>query len=110
MAFWVEIAAVITKLVAELTAEARDASTVVGALPAVTAGVRSIQKAIFLVVEIATRLERELTKHSTEINYLNKKIANNDAFPNGRWPRSTTTDLSDGSLTDGDDTDWHLRY
>jgi hypothetical protein len=30
-------------------------------------------------------------------------------YPDGHWPR-TTTDLTDGSLSDGDATDWRSKY
>lgn len=50
-----------------------------------------------------------LSTVSVQTNDLNQRLANNDAFPGAQWPRSTA-ELSDASLNDGDDTDWHLRY
>jgi hypothetical protein len=49
----------------------------------------------------------------TEQSDLMAQLADNAAFPGppvGAWPRSTTDNLSDGRLSDGDSTDWQLRY
>jgi uncharacterized protein YukE len=40
---------------------------------------------------------------------LERRISNDVAFPAGAWPRSTTPISADGSTTDGDDTDWHVK-
>lgn len=35
--------------------------------------------------------------------------ADDTAFPGGAWPPAAATDMNDGSITDGDDTDWHIE-
>ena len=40
---------------------------------------------------------------------LRQQLHNSSAYPDGHWPRPTT-DISDGSLSDGDATDWRLKY
>ena len=39
---------------------------------------------------------------------LERQLSNDTAFPAGAWPRSVTSISGDGSISDGDDTDWHL--
>ncbi|GAB3399670.1 hypothetical protein GCM10027569_02190 [Flindersiella endophytica] len=41
---------------------------------------------------------------------LNNRIATNEAFPDGRWPESKASALSDASWQDGDASDWRLNY
>jgi uncharacterized protein YukE len=108
IAFWVAIAGAIVAYVAELIVEAAAAATVVGAPPAAAGGVASTIKVIALVAGFVGLLVTYLTTLSTQYTDLEQRLANNDAFPRGQWPRSTT-DLSDASLNDGDDTDWHIK-
>jgi hypothetical protein len=49
-----------------------------------------------------------LNKANTLDTELEARLSNNTKFPGGEWPTSTS-DLSDGSITDGDDTDWHIK-
>ncbi|MBQ0897729.1 hypothetical protein KBX37_32555 [Micromonospora sp. U56] len=41
---------------------------------------------------------------------MRQKLAGHEPYPRGSWPRSTTTNLEDGSLRDGDGTDWRMKY
>lgn len=109
IAFWVAIAGAIVAFVAELIVEAGAAATVAGAPPAAAGAVASTIKVIAVVAGIVGLLVTYLSTVSVQTNDLNQRLANNDAFPRGQWPRSTT-ELSDASLNDGDDTDWHLKY
>jgi hypothetical protein len=47
----------------------------------------------------------EATNHSGD---LDAQVHDNAAFGNAEWPRSTTRLFADGSIQDGDDTDWHV--
>jgi hypothetical protein len=47
----------------------------------------------------------EATNHSGD---LDTQVHDNAAFGNAEWPRSTTRLFADGSIQDGDDTDWHV--
>jgi hypothetical protein len=40
---------------------------------------------------------------------IESRFFNDSAFPYGAWPPSTTSSSADGSITDGDDTDWHVK-
>lgn len=37
------------------------------------------------------------------------RLGNNAGLPDGRWPSSTARITGDASISDGDETDWHLR-
>jgi hypothetical protein len=40
---------------------------------------------------------------------IERRLTNDKEFPEGTWPRSTTPISADASITDGDDTDWHVK-
>src|SRR5438034_1405101 len=40
---------------------------------------------------------------------LTQKLNEDSAFKGGQWPKATADALTDGSLSDGDDTDWHIK-
>ena len=48
-------------------------------------------------------------ENSVRTAELHGRLSDNSGFEGENWPRPTTEDFSDGSLTDGDDTDWHLK-
>lgn len=105
---WAALAVAVATFVAELLTEAGAAATGVGAPPAAAAASGSAVKVVTLVGAIIGGLVYYLTTLSGECNNLNQRLGENNAFPSGRWPRSTTN-LSDASLNDGDSTDWHIR-
>ena len=61
------------------------------------------------VNEAVTDLATITTDIRDQAAGLQRRLANDTAFPAGRWPRSTTPISGDGSISDGDDTDWHLK-
>jgi hypothetical protein len=108
-AFWIAVLSAIIALVVELTAETAAAATVVGAPPAAAAGGISLGKALGLIAGAASLLYGfVMSDTAPAIKDLRQSLYDATAFPGGRWPRSTT-DMSDGSLSDGDGTDWHLK-
>jgi hypothetical protein len=109
-AFWIAIAALILSLVVELTVESGAAATGVGA-PAAAAGAGiSLAKALALLGAAGSALYAFLANAAlSSMKDLHQQIFNDSAYPDGHWPRSTS-DLSDGSLSDGDTTDWRMRY
>jgi hypothetical protein len=48
-------------------------------------------------------------ENSVRTAELHGRLSDNSGFEGENWPRPTTEDFNDGSLTDGDDTDWHLK-
>lgn len=108
VAFWGSVAAALVALIL----------AVVGAIAALAGGVTApaspvlasagLGGAITLIVAANVALTAELATLATATATLEQRFAADESFPRGSWPRSTA-DLSDASLTDGDDTDWHIR-
>lgn len=42
-------------------------------------------------------------------NAILTRIDDNTGYGEGAWPRSTTDDFADGSVSDGDETDWQVK-
>jgi hypothetical protein len=109
-AFWLAVAALILSLWVELTAESGAAATGVGAPAAAAAAGISLAKALALLGTAGGALYAFLANDAmSSMKDLRQQVHNDSAYPDGQWPRSTT-DLSDGSLSDGDTTDWRMRY
>lgn len=108
-AFWLALLSAVIALVVELTAEGAAAATVVGAPPAAAAGGLSLAKALGIIAAAAGILYGFIVSDTAPaIKDLRQALYDSSAFPGGRWPQSTT-ELSDGSLSDGDGTDWRLK-
>ncbi|PKW18484.1 hypothetical protein [Saccharopolyspora spinosa] len=108
IAFWVALGAALATYVSAMIAAALACATAVGALPGVAAAVTATGVVIAAVAAFATALATYLNTIKTQQASMRQQLANNDAFPGGKWPRSTT-DISDASVTDGDDTDWQVQ-
>src|SRR5262249_39080626 len=107
--FWVAIASAMTALLIELIAEVAAAGTVVGA-PAAAAGAGiSAMKTIAIISAAVAAFDTYLGVVLNQCTAMRENLDSNAAFPNGGWP-GPGTDLSDGSMSDGDGSDWHLRY
>jgi len=107
--FWVAIASAMTALLVELIAEAATAATGVG-VPVAAAGAGiSAAKAIAIISGAVAAFDTYLGVILGQCTAMRENLDSNAAFPNGGWPHPSV-DLSDGSLSDGDGTDWHLRY
>jgi hypothetical protein len=108
-ALWLAILSAIISAVVEYLAESAAASTGVGAPPAAAGAAASTAK-LLAVVSAALDLFFVFIVANTlpVLKELRQNLNDNASFPDGRWPRSTT-DFSDGSLSDGDSTDWHVR-
>jgi len=106
---WLAILSAIIAAVVEYIAEGAAASTGVGAPPAAAGAAASTAK-LLAVVSAALDLFFVFIVANTlpVLKDLRQSLSDNSSFPDGRWPRSTT-DFSDGSLSDGDTTDWHVR-
>lgn len=107
--FWVAIASAMTALLVELIAEVATAATGVGAPVAAAGAGLSAAKAIAIISGAVAAFDTYLGVILGQCTAMRENLASNAAFPNGGWPHPSV-DLSDGSLSDGDGTDWHLRY
>jgi phage-related protein len=109
-ALWLALLSAIISAVVEFLAESAAASTGVGAPPA-AAGAAGTTAKLLAIVSAALDAFVAFIAYKTlpVLKQLAHNLTDNGPFPDGHWPRSTT-DLSDGSLSDGDSTDWHVRY
>lgn len=108
-ALWAGLILAIGAFVLELIAEAAAAATVVGVPPAAAGAGLSTAKVIGVVVGCVGFFVTFAGLIVDSMATLNQTLHADAAFPGGRWPRSTTSDFDDGSLSDGDTTDWRIR-
>jgi hypothetical protein len=108
--FWLALLAGIVSFVLEMIVAAGAASTGVGAPAGAAAGLASTVKVAAWVSALAAGVYAFFANDALAgAKDLHQQLNNSAAYPDGHWPR-TTTDISDGSLSDGDVTDWRLRY
>jgi uncharacterized protein YukE len=108
-ALWLAILSAVISAVVEYIGESAAAATGVGAPPAAAGAAASTAK-LLAVVSAALDLFFVFIVANTlpVLKQLRQNLNDNSSFPDGNWPRSTTG-FSDGSLSDGDTTDWHVR-
>jgi hypothetical protein len=106
--FWAEISVALANLVAALFAAAVSATTAVGAPTAVGFALAALGIFAAAAKSTISALTAVATNAAARAAQLERRLSNDAAFPHGGWPRSTT-DLTDASVLDGDDTDWHVR-
>jgi hypothetical protein len=108
-ALWLAILSAIIAAVVEYLGESAAAATGVGAPPAAAGAAVSTAK-LLAIVSAALDLFFVFIVANTlpVLKELRQNLSDNSSFPDGSWPKSTT-DFSDGSLSDGDTTDWHVR-
>jgi hypothetical protein len=109
IAFWIGVLAAVVPYVIELIAWLAAAITGVGAPPAAAGAGASTLKVIGILATVVTAAIAYLTAISSQYKDLLQRVENNDGFPGGYWPRSTTDIIADGSLQDDKNTNWHLR-
>jgi hypothetical protein len=111
VAFWAGVATAITVLLGELTAAAALTATGVGVPAGVGTASASVTQFVATVGLLGSTLVAYLGDIAQQQSRLATELADNAPFagpPAGHWPVSTTANLSDGSMTDGDDSDWRL--
>lgn len=107
--FWVDVSIAMIGLVVAIVAAAATTPTGVGApigIGFVVAGLSAFVLASGSAWSALNDITNESATRSAEIE---RRLSNDTAFPGGVWPRSTTPISGDGSITDGDDTDWHVK-
>ncbi|MBM2620768.1 hypothetical protein JIG36_35240 [Actinoplanes sp. LDG1-06] len=103
-AMWAGVILAVVSYVAELIAEAGAAATVVGAPPAAAGAGVSTAKVIGLVVACVALFVTFVGTIVDSVTSLNQTLHNG-----GTWPQATTSEFNDGSLSDGDTTDWRYK-
>jgi hypothetical protein len=107
--FWFAVAVAMVGFVVAVASAIATASTGVGAPVGVTIAIAAVGATAVAVNEAVTDLTTITTDIRDQAAGLQRLLTNDTAFPFGRWPRSTTSISGDGSISDGDDTDWHLK-
>jgi hypothetical protein len=111
--FWLGTLIAVGKLVSELIPETAATAVPPTAPVGLSAAVASVAGFIALWGTITWGFYEYVTHMFNEQTNLTNQLANNQAFPGppiGAWPKSTTEDFSDGTLSDGDKSDWQMRY
>ncbi|MEV8506290.1 hypothetical protein AB0368_15850 [Actinoplanes sp. NPDC051475] len=106
---WIGVIAAVASYLIELVAESGAAATVVGAPPAAAAAGVSTAKVIGLVIAAIGVFATYAALLADSISTMRQTMYANSAFPDGKWPTSTAADFNDGSLSDGDTTDWRIK-
>ena len=107
--FWRDVEGALLTLLTGLAAAVAAAAGVITAPVAVgiAAGLLLVFKdAVISQINMFTDISNEISIRTSALQH---RLADDTAFPNGAWPPSAATDMSDGSITDGDDTDWHVK-
>ena len=105
---WIAALAALATFVLELAAEATAAGTIVGAPAAAAAAGASTGKVVVLISASIGAMLAYAALITDSIAAINQTIEANGPYPGGNWPRSTTALFNDGSLSDGDKTDWRV--
>ncbi|WP_157408535.1 hypothetical protein [Actinoplanes sp. N902-109] len=108
-ALWGAVILAVVQYVAQLAAEAAAAATVVGAPEGAAAAGVSTAATISLVAAATTAFIAYVGVVVTTMRSINQTLQAGAGFPDGNWPKATTSDFSDGSLSDGDTTDWRIK-
>lgn len=107
--FWVSVLAALTTLEVGLIAAVASATSVIASPAAPGFAIASFVlfgAALVSALVAFNAIANDTANRSAE---LERRLSNDTAFTGGSWPRSTTPISGDGSITDGDNTDWHLE-
>jgi hypothetical protein len=108
IAFWAAVAVALGLLVLGLVSAIAAIAGVATALASPALATGALAAAIGFIGSANLALIDHLATLLAATVTLEQRLAGDEPFPGGSWPRSTA-DLSDGALRDGDDTDWHVR-
>ena len=110
---WLGTLVALAKVIAELIPESAATAVPPTAPAGLAAAVGSVASFIALWGTVVFGFYQYVTSLFEEQTALTNQLNNNQAFPGppaGTWPQSTTEDFSDGTFSDGDKSDWQLRY
>jgi hypothetical protein len=112
VAFWVAVAAAMIAYVGEMIASCVATSTIAGAPAGVATAAAATTKFIGIFGGAVTAFAAFLGSTLHAQVRLTTQLEDDTPFagpPAGHWPVSTTANLSDGSMSDGDPSDWRLQ-
>ena len=109
-AFYVALGAAIIRLVKHLrTATAAVAGTTLGAILSAMLTIETLKKTWKQITALTTAASGVMWAEAEAFFKLRGRVQMSDKFPRGHWPKATTRAMRDGSLQDGDETDWHTK-
>jgi hypothetical protein len=112
-AFWMALLGAVVGLLAQLVGAAAAAATGVGAPPAAVVALSAVARFLTMLAAMTVAAVAALHEISSNQTAMVIALTDNAAFPGppaGAWPLSTTGRMSDGSMSDGDGSDWRLAY
>ena len=116
--FAISVGVTVAGLVASLAVAAASVASVIAAPLAVVLGGGAVAALSAGIIGLINSLKDIVSDVNTRTAELNRRVSDNTNFHNGAWPNATKErmgdgsireTLSDGSITDGDDTDWHIK-
>jgi hypothetical protein len=115
--YWTQVSAAMLGYGAVIAGAAITAATGAGAPAGVAFALLAAGSAITALGVALNALTTVTNTAITSSSALMNRFNDDTGFRNGAWPRSTALDpsspaatsLADGSLSDGDDTNWHLQ-
>lgn len=107
--FWSAVSSALIALGVALLAAAATAATMITAPVGAGIGIAALVACGNAVNDARDAFVQVTNDTSSRAAEIQRRLTNDTAFPSGAWPRAVTPISSDGSITDGDDTDWHLR-
>lgn len=108
-AFWAAIDVAVAAGLAGLVAAVGAALASPTGIGGVVLGIGAISGITTSVMQTFTGFQAFTAAATTHGGVLSARIKNEAGFGDALWPRSTTDPFVDASLSDGDDTDWHVR-
>lgn len=106
--FWKEVEGALLTLVTSLAvalAAVFEIITIPVAIGIAAGALVAFKDAVTSQITMFTELNNQISIRGSE---LGQRLNDNTNFRGGTWPPAAAGDLSDGSTTDGDDTDWHI--
>jgi uncharacterized protein YukE len=107
-AFWSGIDNAVIAAGVGLDAAVGAAATGVGAIAGIVLAFGAIAACGTSIGQEIAALSSFTAAATSQSGALVTRLDNNAGFGDAVWPRSTTDLFSDGSITDGDPTDWHV--
>lgn len=107
--FWIAIITAFVLMAVALIGTLWSLGTVVGTPAAVGVAVGFAAALTTLITAEIVALANLANASAKLTAAVERRLSNDTTFPAGAWPRSVTPISADGSISDGDDTDWHLE-
>jgi hypothetical protein len=107
--FWIAIGSACLGLVIALAGALGSAATVVGAPASAGLALAGVGALVVAGNSALSNLTEITSAAAARAGALERRLADGTAFPEGRWPRSTSGISTDARVTDGDASDWEVR-